>query len=78
MAAEDAFAYALSSNQAWAGYKAHQNPDFFPKLAGGQSPAIRKFHPVSYFLVYFDFIFPIPANTLLRWEIEAKTHSTER
>ncbi|KAI0120443.1 carbonic anhydrase [Hypoxylon sp. NC0597] len=40
MAAEDAFAYALSSNQAWAGYKGHQNPDFFPKLASGQSPAI--------------------------------------
>ncbi|KAI1373550.1 carbonic anhydrase [Hypoxylon crocopeplum] len=40
MAAEDAFAYALSSNQAWSGYKAHQNPDFFPKLASGQSPAI--------------------------------------
>ncbi|KAI1387751.1 carbonic anhydrase [Hypoxylon trugodes] len=35
-----AFAYALSSNQAWAGYKGHQNPDFFPKLASGQSPAI--------------------------------------
>ncbi|KAI0853574.1 carbonic anhydrase [Daldinia vernicosa] len=40
MAAEDAFTYALSSNQAWAGYKGHQNPDFFPKLASGQSPAI--------------------------------------
>ncbi|KAI1473045.1 carbonic anhydrase [Daldinia caldariorum] len=40
MATEDAFAYALSSNQAWAGYKGHQNPDFFPKLASGQSPAI--------------------------------------
>ncbi|KAI2628603.1 carbonic anhydrase [Hypoxylon sp. NC1633] len=40
MAAEDAFAYALSSNQAWAGYKAHQNSDYFPKLASGQSPAI--------------------------------------
>ncbi|KAI1189704.1 carbonic anhydrase-like protein [Nemania serpens] len=37
---EDAFAYALSSNQAWAGYKAHQNPDFFPRLATGQSPEI--------------------------------------
>ncbi|KAI1777330.1 carbonic anhydrase [Hypoxylon cercidicola] len=34
------FAYALSSNQAWAGYKGHQNPDFFPKLALGQSPEI--------------------------------------
>ncbi|KAI1411117.1 carbonic anhydrase [Hypoxylon sp. FL1857] len=37
---QDAFAYALSSNQAWAGYKGHQNPDFFPKLASGQSPSI--------------------------------------
>ncbi|KAI1826974.1 carbonic anhydrase [Xylaria intraflava] len=37
---EDAFAYALSSNQAWAGYKGHQNPDFFPRLAAGQSPEI--------------------------------------
>ncbi|KAI1124564.1 carbonic anhydrase-like protein [Nemania abortiva] len=37
---EDSFAYALSSNQAWAGYKAHQNPDFFPRLATGQSPEI--------------------------------------
>ncbi|KAI0178626.1 carbonic anhydrase [Hypoxylon sp. FL1284] len=40
MAAEDVYAYALSSNQAWAGYKGHQNPDFFPKLATGQSPEI--------------------------------------
>ncbi|KAI1200204.1 carbonic anhydrase [Nemania serpens] len=39
-APEDSFAYALSSNQAWAGYKAHQNPDFFPRLATGQSPEI--------------------------------------
>ncbi|CAJ2505071.1 Uu.00g124650.m01.CDS01 [Anthostomella pinea] len=39
-ASEDPFAYALSSNQAWAGYKGHQNPDFFPKLASGQSPNI--------------------------------------
>lgn len=38
---QDPFAYALSSNAAWAGYKAHQNPDFFPKLATGQSPKIR-------------------------------------
>ncbi|KAI0449883.1 carbonic anhydrase-like protein [Xylaria acuta] len=37
---EDSFAYALSSNQAWAGYKSHQNPDFFPRLATGQSPEI--------------------------------------
>ncbi|KAI2636636.1 carbonic anhydrase [Xylaria nigripes] len=36
----DAFSYALSSNQAWAGYKGHQNPDFFPGLAEGQSPDI--------------------------------------
>lgn len=40
--AEDTFQYALSSNGAWAGYKAHQNPQFFSKLAGGQSPQIRK------------------------------------
>jgi hypothetical protein len=39
---EDSFLYALSSNNAWAGYKAHQNPNFFPKLASGQSPQIRK------------------------------------
>ncbi|KAI1366915.1 carbonic anhydrase-like protein [Xylaria arbuscula] len=38
--AEDSFVYALSSNQAWAGYKAHQNPEFFPRLATGQSPEI--------------------------------------
>ncbi|KAK1832508.1 carbonic anhydrase [Podospora conica] len=37
---EDTFLYALSSNNAWAGYKAHQNPDFFPTLASGQSPPI--------------------------------------
>lgn len=34
------FTYALSSNNAWAGYKSHQNPNFFPKLAAGQSPKI--------------------------------------
>lgn len=39
--AEDLFQYALSSNGAWAGYKAHQNPQFFSKLASGQSPQIR-------------------------------------
>lgn len=32
----------MSSNGAWAGYKAYQNPQFFPKLASGQSPQIRK------------------------------------
>ncbi|KAI1422554.1 carbonic anhydrase-like protein [Xylaria sp. FL1777] len=37
---EDSFVFALSSNRAWAGYKAHQNPDFFPRLAMGQSPEI--------------------------------------
>jgi len=37
---QDSFAYALSSNHAWAGYKSHQNPNFFPKLATGQSPSI--------------------------------------
>ena len=45
---EDSFLYALSSNNAWAGYKAHQNPGFFPKLASGQSPQIRN-APLSLF-----------------------------
>ncbi|KAK4242794.1 carbonic anhydrase [Achaetomium macrosporum] len=40
MAQEDSFLYALSSNNAWASYKAHQNPNFFPKLASGQTPQI--------------------------------------
>ncbi|KAL1899846.1 hypothetical protein Sste5346_002712 [Sporothrix stenoceras] len=37
---QSSFSYALSSNAAWAGYKAHQNPSFFPNLASGQSPQI--------------------------------------
>jgi carbonic anhydrase len=37
---DDNFTYALSSNAAWAGYKSHQNPSFFPTLATGQSPTI--------------------------------------
>ncbi|KAL2879173.1 hypothetical protein SGCOL_005598 [Colletotrichum sp. CLE4] len=37
---ENKFLYALSSNQAWAGYKSHQNPAFFKNLASGQSPSI--------------------------------------
>jgi len=37
---ETPFTYALSSNAAWAGYKSHQNPSFFPTLATGQSPTI--------------------------------------
>ncbi|KAK7753164.1 hypothetical protein SLS62_004897 [Diatrype stigma] len=37
---QDPFAYALSSNSAWAGYKGHQNPEFFSRLASGQSPDI--------------------------------------
>ncbi|KAF3761535.1 carbonic anhydrase [Cryphonectria parasitica EP155] len=37
---QDSYQYALSSNGAWAGYKAHQNPEFFSKLASGQSPQI--------------------------------------
>ncbi|GAP87081.2 putative carbonic anhydrase [Rosellinia necatrix] len=37
---QDSFAFALSSNHAWAGYKAHQSPDFFQRLATGQSPEI--------------------------------------
>ncbi|SPN97444.1 related to carbonic anhydrase [Cephalotrichum gorgonifer] len=32
--------YALSSNQAWAGYKFHQNPDFFRNQAIGETPSI--------------------------------------
>ncbi|KAJ4293928.1 hypothetical protein N0V88_005442 [Collariella sp. IMI 366227] len=40
MAQEDSFLYALSSNDAWASYKAHQNPEFFPKLAEKQTPQI--------------------------------------
>jgi len=35
------FEYALSSNAAWAGYKNHQNPSFFPKQTKGQTPSIR-------------------------------------
>ena len=42
---EDSFSYALSSNAAWAGYKSHQNPQFFPKMNQGQSPSIRMFPP---------------------------------
>ncbi|KLU89256.1 carbonic anhydrase Nce103 [Magnaporthiopsis poae ATCC 64411] len=37
---QDVFQYSMSSNSAWAGYKAHQNPNFFPKLASGQWPQI--------------------------------------
>jgi carbonic anhydrase len=37
---EDKYQYALSSNQAWAGYKQYQNPQFFKTLAAGQSPQI--------------------------------------
>ncbi|KAK3349915.1 carbonic anhydrase [Lasiosphaeria hispida] len=40
MAEQNPFLYALSSNNAWAGYKAHQNPSFFSKLASGQTPQI--------------------------------------
>ncbi|KAI1633511.1 carbonic anhydrase [Biscogniauxia mediterranea] len=40
MLPQDPFAYALSSNQAWAGYKSHQNPEFFNHLAAGQQPSI--------------------------------------
>ncbi|KAL8304468.1 hypothetical protein RB600_007743 [Gaeumannomyces tritici] len=38
--ANHVFQYSMSSNSAWAGYKAHQNPNFFPKLASGQWPQI--------------------------------------
>ncbi|KEZ38822.1 Carbonic anhydrase [Scedosporium apiospermum] len=37
---EDKYHYALSSNQAWAGYKAHQNPAFFKNQAVGETPSI--------------------------------------
>ncbi|KAA8572964.1 hypothetical protein EYC84_003511 [Monilinia fructicola] len=40
MGSETPFDYALSSNAAWAGYKSHQNPKFFPTMAQGQSPTI--------------------------------------
>lgn len=61
---EDPFAYALSSNSAWAGYKGHQNPEFFSRLASGQSPDIRMFRSVSLpclfvfavCFVFFDFL----------------------
>lgn len=59
---EDSFVYALSSNQAWAGYKAHQNPDFFPRLATGQSPEIRK---------YIHYLFLIRIPTIVRLEVSA-------
>ncbi|KAF4632008.1 hypothetical protein G7Y89_g6121 [Cudoniella acicularis] len=36
----DKFQYALKSNDAWANYKGHQNPTFFPNLSKGQSPSI--------------------------------------
>ncbi|KFX91368.1 hypothetical protein O988_07773, partial [Pseudogymnoascus sp. VKM F-3808] len=38
--AADPFSHALSSNNAWASYKSHQNPSFFPTLATGQTPTI--------------------------------------
>jgi hypothetical protein len=38
---EEAFDFALSSNKAWASFKAHQNPEFFTTLAKGQAPSIR-------------------------------------
>jgi hypothetical protein len=44
---ENPFEYALSSNAAWAGYKNHQNPKFFPTLAQGQSPSIREYSSFS-------------------------------
>ncbi|KAH8668235.1 carbonic anhydrase [Tricladium varicosporioides] len=40
MGSQDKFQYALKSNDAWANYKGHQNPTFFPNLAKGQSPSI--------------------------------------
>lgn len=38
--AENQYHYALSSNQAWAGYKSHQNPSFFRNQASGETPSI--------------------------------------
>lgn len=37
---DDPYSHALSSNNAWASYKSHQNPAYFEKLAAGQSPTI--------------------------------------
>lgn len=42
---EDKFTYALKSNDAWANYKGHQNPTYFPEMSKGQSPQIRMFSP---------------------------------
>lgn len=50
----------MSSNSAWAGYKAHQNPNFFPKLASGQWPQIRK---SALFCTPFDGCLPYPSRT---------------
>lgn len=30
----------MTSNESWASYKAHQNPDYFPTLSTGQAPQI--------------------------------------
>ncbi|KAL2208126.1 carbonic anhydrase [Sarocladium strictum] len=40
MASEDDYTYALSSNQAWAGYKSRQNPSFFKTIAEKNTPSI--------------------------------------
>ncbi|KAL2759496.1 hypothetical protein ACRALDRAFT_1079404 [Sodiomyces alcalophilus JCM 7366] len=37
---DDKFLYALSSNQAWASYKSHQNPALFRNLANEHAPSI--------------------------------------
>ncbi|ROT43344.1 carbonic anhydrase [Sodiomyces alkalinus F11] len=37
---DDEFLYALSSNQAWASYKSHQNPAFFKTLTNEHAPSI--------------------------------------
>ena len=71
--AEDPFTYALSSNSAWAGYKGHQNPDFFPRLASGQSPDIRTCcvvslstaAPLSLFIITLPYFSCLVPGTLL-------------
>ncbi|CAG8954402.1 hypothetical protein HYFRA_00006029 [Hymenoscyphus fraxineus] len=37
---EDKFTFALKSNDAWANYKGHQNPSYFPEMSKGQAPQI--------------------------------------
>ena len=78
--AEDPFMYALSSNSAWAGYKGHQNPEFFTRLASGQAPDIR-----TLFLFYQLFWSPPPSppfshfsNTSIFLDVIYHTHHVIR